>query len=249
MMTDVDLLAFIERTNRATSAREVFEDFSTVAAQFGYTRSIFGGTSSDQLFSDRFNIKVPAPIIMNNYPEDWTRHYLSSEYARIDPIIAMMPRASSPVIWRQLAERGKISRPQRKLMRESEDAGMHNGLSFPMRGFDGETFVVSLASDCNEDLQPAARLGLLRLLAHQFFLAFMDRCRPEREEMTVELTKRERECLLWSARGESSWEISRILAISEATVRFHLANAYAKLGASNRVTAIVRAIRWQLITP
>lgn len=63
------------------------------------------------------------------------------------------------------------------------------------------------------------------------------------------LTLRERECLLWSARGKSSWDIGVILSISENTVNFHLKNAMAKLDAGTRIMAIVKSIRFGLIIP
>jgi LuxR family quorum-sensing system transcriptional regulator CciR len=61
------------------------------------------------------------------------------------------------------------------------------------------------------------------------------------------LSDREKSCLAWSARGKSSWEIGRILAISENTVIFHIKNAMKKLGTSSRTLAAVKAIQLGLI--
>ncbi len=44
------------------------------------------------------------------------------------------------------------------------------------------------------------------------------------------LTERERMVLSWVAAGKSSWEIGRILSISEHTVNSHIERAVAKLG-------------------
>lgn len=54
------------------------------------------------------------------------------------------------------------------------------------------------------------------------------------------LTHRERECLALVADGKSDWTISKLLHVSEATVRFHLNNARKKLGAVNRPQAVAR---------
>jgi DNA-binding CsgD family transcriptional regulator len=56
----------------------------------------------------------------------------------------------------------------------------------------------------------------------------------------VQLTARERDCLAWVSEGKSDWEISVILGLSESTVRFHVGNARAKLGAVNRAQAAAR---------
>jgi DNA-binding CsgD family transcriptional regulator len=61
------------------------------------------------------------------------------------------------------------------------------------------------------------------------------------------LTSRERECLRWAAMGKTTWEISRVVDISEHTARFHLRNACTKLSASNRQQAIAKAIQLGLL--
>ena len=54
------------------------------------------------------------------------------------------------------------------------------------------------------------------------------------------MTPRERESLGFVADGKTDWEISVILGVSEATVRFHVDNARRKLGATNRAQAVAR---------
>lgn len=63
----------------------------------------------------------------------------------------------------------------------------------------------------------------------------------------VALTKREEECLTWTAGGKTSWEISVILGVSESTVTFHLRNVVTKLKASNRTHAVAKAMKLKLI--
>ena len=57
------------------------------------------------------------------------------------------------------------------------------------------------------------------------------------------LTPTEIEILRWASEGKTVWEISQIRAISEATVKFHLRNIYAKLDVTNRVQAMNEAAR------
>ena len=65
--------------------------------------------------------------------------------------------------------------------------------------------------------------------------------------MSAELSDREKACLSWTALGKSSWEIGRILSISENTVVFHIKNAMKKLGTNNRTVAAVKAVQLGLI--
>jgi DNA-binding CsgD family transcriptional regulator len=57
------------------------------------------------------------------------------------------------------------------------------------------------------------------------------------------LTPREVLCLRWCKEGKTNWEIGEILVISEKTVEFHLGNVMKKLGATNRITAVVSGLR------
>jgi DNA-binding CsgD family transcriptional regulator len=56
------------------------------------------------------------------------------------------------------------------------------------------------------------------------------------------LSRREREVLTWLRHGKSNWEISRILAISERTVKFHVASIMRKLNAVTRTQAVALAM-------
>ena len=64
---------------------------------------------------------------------------------------------------------------------------------------------------------------------------------------SIDLSDREKACLRWTALGKSSWEIGRILMISENTVIFHIKNAMRKLGVNNRTLAAVKAVQLGLI--
>jgi LuxR family quorum-sensing system transcriptional regulator SolR len=61
------------------------------------------------------------------------------------------------------------------------------------------------------------------------------------------LTFREKEVLQWVVQGKTSWEVGRILSMSERTVKFHLQNIYTKLNVVNRAQAVSMASRLQLI--
>ncbi len=65
--------------------------------------------------------------------------------------------------------------------------------------------------------------------------------------MIEPLTPRELDLIRFLTRGHSNTELSDRLAVSENTVKFHLRNIYAKLGASNRMQAVQAAHHFQLI--
>lgn len=61
------------------------------------------------------------------------------------------------------------------------------------------------------------------------------------------ITRREIEVLQWLQQGKSSWEISKILGLSERTVNFHVYNIMEKIEAVNRPQMITIALRMGLI--
>ena len=56
------------------------------------------------------------------------------------------------------------------------------------------------------------------------------------------LTDRQRECVMWAARGKSDWEISQILGVSHETVIQHLKQARERYGVGKRTLLAVHAL-------
>jgi len=62
-----------------------------------------------------------------------------------------------------------------------------------------------------------------------------------------ELTPREIEILRWLVEGKKIREVARALGISERTMRNHLRNIFRKLGVTDRIQAILHAVRTGLV--
>jgi LuxR family transcriptional regulator len=71
---------------------------------------------------------------------------------------------------------------------------------------------------------------------------------PSPPVTTIGLTKRERDLLDMVADGLSAQEIAEQINLSTRTVEWHMHQAMQKLGAKNRVQAVVLAIRNGLVT-
>ncbi|MBW8829899.1 MAG: helix-turn-helix transcriptional regulator [Burkholderiales bacterium] len=61
------------------------------------------------------------------------------------------------------------------------------------------------------------------------------------------LTKREIECLHWSAAGKTAWEVGQLLGLSEWTIVYHLERTKKKFGVRRKCEAIGHAVALGLI--
>ncbi|NQV79949.1 MAG: helix-turn-helix domain-containing protein [Alphaproteobacteria bacterium] len=55
------------------------------------------------------------------------------------------------------------------------------------------------------------------------------------------LSRRETECLEWTAQGKTTWEIAQILCLSDSTVNYYIRNAMKKLTVHTKAHAVSKA--------
>lgn len=132
------------------------------------------------------------------------------------------------------------------------------------REFPGARIIVFSSYSGDEDIHRSLRAGALAyllkdMLRRELVEAILTVAQGERyipkavaarlEERAAqrELTPRETEILELISKGLSNREIGRLLGASEGTIRIHVSNILAKLGASDRTEAAVLAIQRGII--
>jgi DNA-binding CsgD family transcriptional regulator len=188
------------------------------------------------------------PRVITTYPEEWSRHYFEQQYFDVDPAVAIGMAGIMPFDWHS----GSVpSRRARRFFGEALEFGLAwNGLSIPIRGAYGETALFSVNSPlAKADWQhfKTAHLGELIILAYLFHLRILDTTTTPESEEKLFLRPRERQVLLWTSRGKSSWATGIILGLSEATVNFYIRNATARLRAANKTEAVAIALTHHLL--
>ena len=175
-------------------------------------------------------------------------------YYQADPVQIYALKTCAPFVWsyqrpEKTALRVVLAEQHQPVQNYMRDHRMSCGATVPLHLPNGGFGTITGITSCSQqELALNETLAELSFIAH----AFHESVFPlfDKDTLTcqhVHLSKRERECLAWSAEGLTAKEIARKLHRSVATVSLHLNTATHKLGASNRVQAVVRAMHYRLL--
>lgn len=174
--------------------------------------------------------------------EKWKRIYLTNHFGRVDPVIAYAVANSGTFLWRQAYEQYLVSEAS-DFIESARDNGIVTGVtsSVYIDKNDNRNGLLLFSIANVPELRISAAFAILNAMAPAIIDAVAQV--PQQAKLDIEFTAREREVLGWAGDGKGVWEISRILSISESTVKFHLQNIYKKLDVANRPHAIAKAIQ------
>jgi DNA-binding CsgD family transcriptional regulator len=214
-----------------------------VSAEDGLDRMVF----CLQTNHDHIDMK-PGFGTIQNYPEDWMKHYFEKGYDRIDPVTSYCLNKMDTFTWAEIPQRMNLTRHQFQCLNMGIEAGLYNGVCTPLWG-PNQFAGVGLASKEKLDSFDG-KLDLITAYCNHFYIAFQ-RVNRKREisETNIYLTRREHEVLTWAAAGKTDAEIGIILTMSDATVDTYMRRVFRKLNANTRVMAACKAISYGLIRP
>ncbi len=172
-------------------------------------------------------------------------HYQAQNYIEIDSTVRDGALSTNMIVWPDVDRIAPCP-----LWQDARDFGLSVGVAQSSWAARGAFGLLSIAR--HADRLTPAEINMLTLqtnwlanLSHSLMSRFMvPKLAPA---AGVTLTAREREVLCWTAEGKTACEIGQILSISERTVNFHVNNILEKLGATNKVQAVVKAISAGLI--
>jgi len=217
-------LEAVQRTFRHEIARH---GFSTSALREVVAAP--GGSESRFLFRD--------------WPGRWHGKFKRMRLGSDNFAVTEARRRTTPFTWRDIRKARAFSPGEERTWGALCDFGWRDGFVVPTHGPRGSLATVGMGTvERDVYFSPAQRLRL-QMIA----LAVHERARVLSGAIAVEppcntLTARELECLRWVADGKTDWEISMILSISSATVKFHLDRARVKLNAVTRAQAVARLV-------
>ncbi len=177
------------------------------------------------------------------YDPVWAQRYVERDYLRVDPVISGCFQHFQPVDWKSLDWSSKTVRVFRK---DAIAHGLGNqGFSIPIRGPNGQFALFSLNHMCEDDVWAEFTTHNQRdliLIAHYLNQKALELEKKRLPDPVRPLSPRETDALTFLAMGYGRGQVASMLSISEHTLRAYIESARFKLGASNTIHAVARAL-------
>ena len=182
-----------------------------------------------------------AAIRIHNYPQGWAEWFDEQSLGASDPVHRASNVTSVGFTWSRLPEMIALTDKDRRVLELARSRGIGEGFTVPAH-VPGEAHGSCSFACAADDAFSEANLSLLQLVGAFAFEAARSLRRGRFSTGPVQLTDRQRECVMWAARGKTDWEIARVLGVSEATVGEHLRHAYERYGVGKRTLVAIHAL-------
>lgn len=187
------------------------------------------------------SLEAAPTVLLHDYPDEWARVYVSFDLAGRDPVRRACDKSMVGFSWQDLDNLIPLTRGDRQMLAVGRECGIGDGYTVP-RFLPGAT-----RGTCTFAIAPGQELPKPGLFAAEMVGALALVCAlkicgdAERPAKAV-LSDRQRECLLWSARGKTAAETAIILGISAETVVQHLKMARERYDVHCRQSLILSAL-------
>lgn len=201
-----------------------------------------------------FGLDRDSPSV-GTYPDWWSEWWWENDFENHDHVAQHCMQRVDPILFGiDIDSDNPAATPQS--LESSQVAwdgfGLRNAIVFPIhsrlgRPAGGLSFGVHMKVDefrrLLDEIQPI--LHVAAMAAHVRIQALFLKERAD----GIRLSRRERECLLWLAKGLRTARIAERLNIKDVTVNFYVGKAKKKLGVCTREQAVAKAIMLGIIEP
>jgi DNA-binding CsgD family transcriptional regulator len=224
----------------ASSIDDLHEALARAAGDMGFDRfalSLEIGCGADS----------SASLLVHDYPASWADVYIGFNLAATDPVRRAAERSVLGFGWQNILDLVPMTDIERTTFETGRRHGLADGFTVP-RHLPGDvigscSFVTGLGKSLPQAMLIVAEmLGAMAIASARRLSGWAGR--PGHPK----LTDRQRDCVLWAARGKTDWEISRILGISHETVIQHLKDARERYDTHKRASLILYALYDGLIS-
>lgn len=227
---------FCREIEGATSPEELREAIGAITATLGF--DYFALTHHVDMA-----VAPQSAIRLHNYPDRWVSYFDENRLGVSDPVHRASHVTSVGFAWADLERLIAMTPGDRTILALAREQGVGEGFTVPANVPGEARGSCSFASAAGRPL-PETMLPLAQLAGA---FAFEGARRMWRDKALgpqphPNITDRQRDCLLWIARGKSDWETSQILGLSEATVIRHMKQARERYGVDKRTSLLIRTL-------
>jgi LuxR family quorum-sensing system transcriptional regulator CciR len=227
--------AFVRDVSEIRSEADLAEALREISGELGF---------SFYALTHHVDIRhAPQPAIrLANYPPEWVGYFDENKLGPSDPVHRASHLTSVGFAWSQLSSMIHLTPRDREILDLAESSGIGDGFTIPAH-VPGESngscsFATGPGRTVNEEQLPLAQLvGAFAFEAARRLWRMRGTVGPP-----PRLTDRQRDCVVWAARGKSDWEIATILGISHETVIQHLKQARGRYGVTKRTMLTVSTL-------
>lgn len=226
-----DLVSIISGANSESALSAALR---TAASRLGFDHFALS-------YDRRPGSKSASSLLIHDYPDAWAKLYVSFDLGGNDPVRRACEKSMTGFEWRHLDQMIPLTKGDRRMLLVGRESGIGDGYTVP-RHLPGEasgscTFVVRPNA-----VLPAAMLYIADIVGAVALASARKIAGAITAPTKPVLTERQRECVLWSARGKTASEIASILAISEETVIQHLKIARERYDVHSRQSLILSVL-------
>jgi DNA-binding CsgD family transcriptional regulator len=185
---------------------------------------------------------------IDNAPAPFNESLEYTQGGECDPVMQHCKKLSLPIVWDQDTY---VAADKAREWEHQAQFGYRNGIAVAIHLPDRRHLFLGvdrrqpMPSNARKVMRMVAELQLFAVCAIDAAMTVLQRRVADVD--VPRLTPRELECLRWTMEGKTSWEVGRILGISEQTAVKHTNNATHKLGCVSKVQAVAKAFRLGLI--
>lgn len=239
---------FLSAIDSADNASDCLDALHRATQELGWSRLAYGWAPSLQ-----FRAGESYPVMTRGLPASWQRDW--DRHGCHDPYMEHACSTPLPFAWSHVIKKeGSLSGKQRDCISYVNDAiGTSIALTIPVHVSGRRPAFVSLIGERHRSstgggVQDDQMIALMRMLVKSLDERLFGKAGCQGAEHN-RLSSRERECMVWTARGKTVDDIATILDISANTVRVYMKRIMGKLQVSNKTHAVAKALALGMIEP
>ncbi|HET7576255.1 MAG TPA: LuxR family transcriptional regulator [Sphingomicrobium sp.] len=230
------IAAFVDDVRAAAAVSELQSILAKISGELGFSHFALAH------HVDLRRASTPA-IRIHNYPAELEQYHDDQQLGSRDPVHRACQRTAIGFTWSELPRMVQLTPRDLRVLDAAARRGIGEGFTVPAHVPGELSGSCSFATASGVRLR-ADNLAMAQLVgafafqaARQFLRAITPNTAP-----SLHISDRERECLIWIARGKTDWEIGSILGISVETVRQYVKHARARFDVVSRSQLVAHAL-------